>query len=532
VLTTYECLAESGLPEPAAEAPYKRYVQWLKRQDSGLAKKHWERVLREVNPQAFPRELKPAANVDGAGRAAEARIKLDGSVLQSLREFSASSNVTISTVLESAWAILLSRFLGTDDVVYGRVVSGRPADLPEVETTIGLFINTLPARIVIRGAWPVKLFVQTLQAAVVEDREFEYSSLTNIRQWCGIEKSGPLFESIFAFENYPMDASVEAWIRGSGKGAKLKNLRSVESTNYPLALIAVPADGVTVRLAYDRARFDRVTVHRMLTAFECILQDIIASPERFVGEVTCQTPAEAHQALSEWNDSASLYPEESLVCDLFQAQSDRTPNAIAVQHDGEHVTYTTLSGRSNGVAHHLQAADVQVGDCVAVSFDRGIEMIVAMVAVAKAGAWYLPVDPSLPLERVLAMLRDSKASVLLTAEQHAGKFSSISECAVCAINEVRSADFGPDLGLLSGSARILPLYTIYTSGSTGEPKGVWVPHGAVVRLVVNTNYVTFDSSSVVAHSSPASFDAATFEVWGALLAGARVVVIDKEAMLS
>ncbi|MGH9761446.1 MAG: amino acid adenylation domain-containing protein, partial [Blastocatellia bacterium] len=263
-----------------------------------------------------------------------------------------------------------------------------------------------------------------------------------------------------------------------------------------------------------------------------IVEDLISRPDGRVGDVQMLTVEERHQILVEWNDWESPYSDSSLVSEIFETQADRFFDAVAIEHGDEQLCYRALNDRANGLALHLTDLTATRGECVALCLERGIRMVVAMLGVAKSGAAYLPLDPTWPRERLLALLRDSRARAVITIQKNAELFREFSGPVACITDELGSARFVPDVATFAALGAHLPLYVVYTSGSTGAPKGVCVPHRAVVRLVINSNYVELNSTSWIAQTSPASFDAATFEIWGPLLNGGRVVVIDKETMLS
>ncbi|HKV40996.1 MAG TPA: amino acid adenylation domain-containing protein [Blastocatellia bacterium] len=565
ILVNYNLLIRGSPRISKPEPAYRSYVEWLARQDQDEARRYWTDHLSGIEPGT----LSSAGQSIRSRRAKIARpagreIVLDDEMLNvSLKRLSARFNVTLNTVFEVAWALLLGRLSGRDDVVYGRVVSGRPDDLAGVEEMVGLFINTIPVRISIPGNQPVVFLIQQRQSDAIEARDFEHSSLVDIQNWLRLEKfsaqdaspargdRASLFESILVFENYPVDAAIESWLEGKGSEIVVKNVQSIEPTNYPLALIVLPGEKIRIQIAYHQNRFDDVTVSRTLEHLRCVLEDIASNPGKAAGSLRLLTEAESHQLQFEWNDAAAAYPEDALIVELFEQQLNRAPDAVAVEHRDEQVCYRALNDRANRLAVHLVGTGARYGDPVALSLDRGIGMIVAMLAVLKLGAAYVPIDSEAPPERVAALLSDAAVRTVVSSSSQAGRLlnfegstvwidSAGGSVLIAEVNQVAFVEpgHGEDvpsqraIGMPGGLSAVLPAYVVYTSGSTGKPKGVAVPHRAVARLVMNSNYASLSETTVVAQASSASFDAATFEIWGSLLNGGRIVVIDKNTTLS
>ncbi len=459
-------------------------------------------------------------------------MELSAEATAALGDLSRRHQVTLSTVVQGAWALLLGRHSGLADVVFGLTVSGRPADLGGVESMVGMFINTLPVRVRVDPGEPLVPWLRRLQAQQAELRQFEYTPLVRLHGWTGLPPRAPLFESIVVFENYPVGGALQ-----EGSSLEVSASGAVEQTNYPLSLVAGPGERLTLKLLYDPARYAPQTAEHLLGHLRTLLEGMAAAQEGRLGDLPLLPPAERRQVVVDWNATASLYPRDATVHQLVAAQAARAPQAVAVVDGGATLTYGDLEAQANRLARHLLALGIDPEDRVGVCLGRSAGAVVALLAVLKAGAVYVPLDPAYPPARLASMLEDAGARVVLTAgEAAAGLLSG--EAGL-----VRLVRLDDPLEALAIAARpdtpprvaVAPeglAYVVYTSGSTGRPKGVAVTHRAINRLVCNTDYITLTPADRMAHASNLSFDAATFELWGALIHGARLVVVDPATALS
>ncbi|HYY98003.1 MAG TPA: amino acid adenylation domain-containing protein, partial [Pyrinomonadaceae bacterium] len=304
-------------------------------------------------------------------------------------------------------------------------------------------------------------------------------------------------------------------------------------TNYPLTIAALPGAGLRLQALYADDRFDDATAERLLAHLKRLLLDIAAGADKSLADVRMLGEDERRRVLTGWNETAKTYPREQTIQQLFEAQAERAPEAAAVVCGEEQLTYAELNARANRLAHHLREKGVGPETTVGILLERSAEMVVALLGVLKAGGAYLPLDPAHPRERLSYVLRDAGARLLLSTSRLAEGWPDDAAVPVLRLdadadllNEERAEN--PRLEVSADNLA----YVIYTSGSTGRPKGVCVTHRGVVRLVCGTDYLQVRETDAVAHLSNVAFDAATFEVWGAILNGARLVIIDRQVALS
>ncbi|MCA1607098.1 MAG: AMP-binding protein, partial [Acidobacteria bacterium] len=330
----------------------------------------------------------------------------------------------------------------------------------------------------------------------------------------------PLFEVMFALQNAP-GKTLEL------QGLTLAPLRvEYGTTKFDLTLFVwEEVEGLRAVFEYSTDLFDEATVMRMLGHFEVLLEGIVSNPERRLSELPLLTEAERHQMLVEWNATESEFGRDQTVAEIFEAQVKRTPDAIAVVYEGEQLTYGELNRRANQVAHYLRGRGVRAEVLVGVMMERSLEMVIGLLGILKAGGAYVPLDAAYPQERLAFMLADAAMTMLVTEAKLVQRVPKSSEAEmICLDTEWKVIAQESTENLESGAAAENLAYVIYTSGSTGQPKGVAVQHRSIVRLVKETNYVVLTSDQVFLQFAPVSFDASTFELWGCLLNGARLVV--------
>ncbi|GCE23095.1 amino acid adenylation domain-containing protein [Dictyobacter kobayashii] len=529
IFSLYEAYCTQQTLQLPVPRPYQKYIAWLQQQDMAEAENFWRQKLQGFSAATPFAVDTPATPEQEQKKYAVYTTLLGKHVSSRLPTFARQQHVTANTVVQGAWSILLRRYSGHNDIVFGATVSGRPIEIDDVDTMVGLFINTLPVRTHVRDELTCQAWLQELQLQQIETRQYEYTPLTQIQKWSEIPGNLPLFESLLVFENYPVDTE----LREQGQKLQIQQVDFLERTSYPLSVVVQPGkEQILLQFIYDCARFDEPGIQQMGRHFENILVNMVANPARKLQSLALLNEQELIQQLVSWNSTTTDYPRQRCVHDLFEQWAARTPQQIAITHGEQRITYQELNARANQLAAYLQAEGIGVETLVGIFMERSIEMIIGILGILKAGAGYVPLDLSYPLERLTFMLEDTQAPLLLTREGLLQDLPTYTGKIVCFDRDRALLEQQPDQNVSSASRADTLAYVIYTSGSTGRPKGVCVTHQAIVRTVVNTNYLTIQPEDILAHVSNVSFDAATFEIWGALLNGAGLVVVDKDIVLS
>ncbi len=523
VFAFYEAFCQGQDLQLETPRPYRDYIVWLQQQDSSKSEAFWRQMLEGFTaPTPLPvAQALSSTREQEEGQEVE-EICLSEETTEALRLLAQHHQLTLNTILQGAWALLLSRYSGEEDVVFGATRAGRRSALGgTAESMMGIFINTLPVRAAVTPEKMLLPFLKELREQSVAVRDYEHTSLLKVQGWSDVPRGRTLFDSFIVFENYLLNND----LRSQGGGWMNREFYYLEETSYPLTLAPIAEREMILQLGYDHRLFDKATVLRMLGHLQTLLEGIVADPNRRLSELPLLTDAERHQLLVEWNDTAAETVEHRCIHELFEAQVGRTPNAAAVAVKDERLTYRELNERANQLAHRLKKSgvgpEVRVGICV----DRSLEMVVGWLGILKAGGAYLPLDPTYPQERIAFMLKDAEAPVLLTTEhlietlpQHAAQMIRLDtgwhELAV-------ESKQNP---VCEATANNLA-YVIYTSGSTGKPKGVLIPHLALANhcVAIQKQYQLQSSDRILQFAS-VSFDVAAEEIFPSLLSGAVVVL--------
>ncbi|MEH2027051.1 non-ribosomal peptide synthase/polyketide synthase [Nostoc sp.] len=526
LLEFYQAISQGKSLSNVPTLGYRNYIAWLQQQNRDLAAEFWRQKLQGFTTPTPLTVDKPLSGEQRSGYS-EQQIQLTVPATAALVSFVRQHQLTMSNLVQATWGLLLSRYSQETDVVFGATVSGRPPELVGVESMVGLFINTLPVRVQISEKTQLLGLLKDFQAKQVESEQFSYSSLVDIQGLSDVPRGTSLFESIVVFQNYPVDTAV---LQGNSNFS-LSNFRWIEQTNYPLTVLVASGEQLLLKVIYDASRFEDETISRMLGHFVTMLEAIATNPLQQISQLPILTASEQQQLLVEWNDTQADYPQDKCIHQLFEEQVERTPDAIAVVFENQQLTYHELNCRANQLAHYLQSlgvgADMLVGICV----ERSLEMVVGLLGILKAGGAYVPLDPEYPQERLQFMLQDTQVKVLLTQQNLVESLTQHQARVVCLDTDWQTIKGANQDNLNSTVSAEKLSYVIYTSGSTGTPKGVAVTHQAVNRLVLNTNYIQLTPDDRVAQAANIAFDAATFEIWGALLHGAKLVIIRKSVLL-
>ena len=442
--------------------PYRDYLAWIARQDRAAAIAAWREALAGL---AEATRLAPHDPGRRPVAPEQITLALSETLTAALTQQARAQGVTLNTVIQAAWAILLGRLTGRSDVVFGVTVAGRPPEIAGIESMVGLFITTLPLRVKLPPSKPFFELLREVQDSQSRLMAHQHLGLAEIQGLAGL---GELFDTLMVFENYPVD---RAALSADAGGLRLSNFSGVDGTHYPLSLAARADERLQLRLSYRPDLFERESVEAMAARLVRLLEAALADPERAIGGLEILAPAERRTILREWNDTARAVAPATLP-ELFAAQVAKTPDATAAVFEADSLSYGELDARSSQLAHHLRALGVGPEVVVGLCLERSLEMLIALLAILKAGGAYLPLDPDYPRERLAFMLEDAGAPVLVTHSALRTRLPGHGARLVCLDADGPAIAQHPTSAPASGLTPQNPAYVIYTSGSTGTPKGV------------------------------------------------------------
>lgn len=526
----YEAFA-NGRPDPLAELPiqYADFAvwqrQWLQGQVLEQHLSYWREQLKDLPVLALPADHPRPS--EWSGRGAAEPILIPPAIADQLHKLSQAENASLFMTLLAAFNVLLHRYTGQDDIVVGCPVANRTR--PETAGLIGFFANTLVLRTRPDGKQSFRMLLrQAREVALgaIAHQELPFEKLVEELEPARSLRHNPLFQVMFTVQDSPPLAlpglSMRRWSP------------EIETTRFDLEVYLHHDQGALAGgIVFSTDLFDRATIRRMVSHFRQLLERLADDPDQPIGQVPFLTEAEPKQLLVEWNQTERPYPNTEGLAELFRGVAQRRASACAVQYGTERLSYGELDRRSNRFARYLRKQGVAPGQLVGLYAERSVEFIVALLGIVKAGGAYLPVDLSYPASRARAVLADGRIKVGVTYHHLLDAVAEMEGVEWICLDQDQEAIRGESDAEMESSAGGENLaYVMYTSGSTGEPKGVCVPQRAVSRLVLNTDYVALTEGDVVAQTSNVAFDAATFEVWGALLNGAKLVGISKDVALS
>ncbi|HZW78928.1 MAG TPA: amino acid adenylation domain-containing protein [Candidatus Deferrimicrobiaceae bacterium] len=460
------------------------------------------------------------------------RMSIEPQLAERIKSLAQSRGTDLFTSLLAAFAVLLSRYSRQDDIVVGTRVSGR--ERPELEKLIGPLENMLALRMAVSGEMSFADFLihvhEVTEKASLHQQVLFETLVKQMRLGRDMSRQ-PLFQIMFSMQ----DADAAGFSTSAGV-----SLFAVESAaeQFDLSVeYAIKGNGIEATFSYSSDLFDAATIQRMMGHFHVLLEAAAGDPGIKLANMPMLSGRERHQLLVEWNDTAVDYRRVDCVHGLFERQVKSTPHSDAVTYNNQSLTYQKLNQQANRLAHHLRKLGVGPDALVGICLERGFDMIVALLAVLKAGGAYLPLDPAYPKERLQFMLEDSSPAVLLTQADLRGLFTGIDDrMSVLNVAAAEAWKLEPETDLDPASMGLTPThlaYVIYTSGSTGAPKGVMVEHANVTRLFAATDaWFRFDASDVWTLFHSYAFDFSVWEIWGALFYGGRVVIVPKDVARS
>lgn len=516
----------AGQTPTAPPGRYRDYIEWLGQRDGQPSREFWNAALAPLEAPTRLVGARPLGQALASGYA-EHRHLFSEPLTAELNRFARARKVTLNTLLQAAWLVLLQRYTGQDTVAFGATVAGRPTDLPGVEQQIGLFINTLPVVASPSAETPVEQWIQQVQALNLALREHEHTPLYDIQRWAG---QGALFDTLLVFENYPM---AEALAQVPDTGLAFSAIRRQEQTHYPLTLVAVTGRQLTLDLSFDQTCFDQTTIAHLSVGLERLMRQFIADASQPLGALQWLGGA-TQQAATEWGQGATTALSSRNVVEWIDAQVQRQPQASALLFAEQTLDYATLDARANRLAHKLQTLGVGPEVRVGVCMRRTPDMLVGLLAILKAGGAYVPLDPEYPQARLLHMLDDSRAALLLTEAALQAMLPPSWPSPVLLVEaDADWLEAYPSTAPVSCITAQNLAYVIYTSGSTGQPKGVAITHANLGALIEWSQGVySAEQLCGVLASTSICFDLSVWEIFVTLASGGCLVLVDNALALA
>src|SRR5215203_119010 len=513
-------------PSPLAELPvqYADFAEW---QREWLTKENLERQLQywkqqlggELPVLELPtdRVRPPRQSFRGAVR----RFAFSEELSTAIKSLGRQEGATLFMILLAAFQSELHRYTNQTDILVGTAIANR--NRAEIEGLIGFFVNTLILRTDFSGRPTFRELlrrVRDLTLGAYAHQELPFERIVEELQPVRDLSRNPIFQVSFNLQNAPLQE-----LELPGLALRTQEFETL-TTRFDLEChVWDVAGGLQGFLFYSTDLFTEATIERLLTHYRKFLEEVVANPDQRVSEIQFLTEDERHKLLFEWNDTQHPITRDICIHHLFEAQTAKMPSALAIEFAGEQLTYAELNERANQLARYLRGLGVGPESLVGICIERSNEMLIGLLAILKAGGAYVPLDLAYPPQRLSFMLKDARPSVVLTKQGWLQRLPESEAQIVCvdAITELLERASAENLHATVTSENVA--YVIYTSGSTGIPKGVAVPHRAVIRLVCETDYIRFAADEVFLQLAPVSFDASTLEIWGSLLNGARLVIM-------
>ncbi|MCP4157692.1 MAG: amino acid adenylation domain-containing protein, partial [bacterium] len=538
-LEIYNSNLENRQPRLQPVRPYSDYIRWLEKRDRETAAKYWQKYLETYDETAELPGINTNPETGGTDQKdyeyEKATLPLTSETTARLDSLAKRNQVTLSTVIQALWAILLARYTGKPDVVFGIVVSGRPAEIDGIETMVGLFINTIPVRITYTEETAFTQKLREVREGAIQREPHHYYPLGEIQNRTPLKRE--LLNHILVFDNFP----IAQRLTEEGAVMQLSKVETYEQSNFDFSVLVFPGEALTIRFDYNGNQYDGETVKRTGNHLETLVRQVLDNEDITIGEMTILTEEEKKQILEEFNETRREYPQDKTLHQLFREQAEKTPQQTAVIGMGEprqlslRLTYSQLDQITGNMAVQLRNRGVTKGSIVAIKVERSVEMIAGIIAILKAGAAYLPIAITTPPERMEYLLKDSNPHALLTRGEYTGKKTAVvTEINLDDTELYRQVDGGSEplnsTGTHreetdSGEARE-PAYVIYTSGSTGAPKGTIIEHhSAVNRLNWMQRKYPIDDTDVILQKTPYVFDVSVWELFWWSITGAPVCLL-------
>ncbi|GIN71759.1 hypothetical protein J14TS2_22340 [Bacillus sp. J14TS2] len=503
----FDVLAEEVRQEANRLPDFEDYIKWLRKQDVNKGFSYWQKLLENYSN---------VATIPPDGSISQEKVENNQVVVSYSEELShdiqqlcTQNDITVNTLFEVAWGILLQRYTQSNDVVFGKVVSGRNSDIENIQEMVGLFINTIPVRVTSHADDYFEKIAQTVAKQAIDSTPFDYCPLATIQQMNDLT-----FDTLMVFENY--------YVKNKIDDQFIVTEKFREETNYPISLVIQKSDVWVTSIMFDTEKYSSNEIKRILQQFKLLIEDIVRYPAKKIDSLNVVGAAETEELLHGFNPSPSVYPKEKPIHTLWLEQVQRYPEREAVVTANERVSYADLEQRANQLWGELQRTGVKSGSLVGIVTEKSVDMVAGLLAILKHGCGYVPLEADYPAKRLHQMMADCQIETILCGERHWTAFKDINVPQLLSLHGNYQEEGQESKGSAHDAA-----YVIFTSGSTGQPKGVVVEHHNVVRLVKNQDYVALESARVL-QTGALSFDASTFEIWGPLLNGGTVALVETD----
>ncbi|MCB2298643.1 non-ribosomal peptide synthetase [Clostridium tagluense] len=517
LIEMYHSIKNNKVIEIPKQTPYENYIHWVEKQDKNEAEQYWQDYLKGYNTEAIIPKRRNTEEVL-KDNYKEVKFKIHNDTIKSLENLSKDYKVTLNIIVQAVWGILLHKYNNTDDVVFGTVVSGRDADIKDIETMVGLFINTIPIRV--RCGKNTKFFelIEQLQMEALKGAKYHYCDLAQVQSKTTLKQN--LINNLVIFENYYVKNSINNSSENSD--FVIKDYKIREHTNYDFNMIVSPGKELNVLLSFNEQVYDSQFIGEICKHFSQALNQVAENPIILVSKIQIVSEEEKNMLLYKFNDTKTEYLKDKTIYELFEAQVEKTPDNTVVVYEDTELTYSELNEKANQLAKVLREGGVKPDSIVGIMVERSLEMMVGIMGILKAGGAYLPIDPGYPQDRIEYMLEDSNAKILLTQNHFMNKIRFDGRIVDLANKELYEGDKN-NLEKVNSSSNLA--YVIYTSGSTGKPKGVMIEHRNAVNFIagITSNIQMNEKESILALTT-ISFDIFFLETILPVTKGLKVII--------
>lgn len=524
-LQAYEAFTNDKTPPVLREDKFEDYIKHIKSIDPKEEKQFWQNYLAGFEESTLIPFVNYAVKEENRkGNFQKVTTLFNEELTTEINAYTKKANITVNSLLQGIWSLLLSEYTNKKDVAFGVTVSGRPADA-KYEKKVGLYINTIPLRTQIDTEQSLITWLQSLQVGHAKARAYQHASLTEIKRNNNINDD--FFDSILVFRNFPIN-NTDSEGKNNGNGLAIQNYEVKENNNFPLSIQADLDEQLNIDFQYNQELIEESHIHMIASHFEHLLLQIIQGSIQKIKELSIVSEAEKTQILHEFNNTAVDYSQDVTVVDLIQKQLEKTPNQVAVAFEGTTLTYQELDEKSNQLAHYLLEKGVQKNAFVGLCIERSLEMIISIVGILKVGAAYVPIDPEYPQDRIAYILDDIATDFVITTQQHQNKIPTVFSAAIITYTSELLAAYSTAQTTVSVYPSDIA-YVIYTSGSTGKPKGVMNAHsGLYNRLLWAQDSYQLDMTDTVLQKTTFCFDVSVWELLLPLCTGAKLLFAKPE----